>query len=97
MRIDTFLKIAGFSRSRNAVKSWKLKVNGVEKKSSYEIKAGDVVEFIDGEGRHLILRVLAIPQGTVSRKIRKDYFQILSKSFEVKEKESFLKWLFENF
>ncbi|MEO0258153.1 MAG: RNA-binding S4 domain-containing protein [candidate division WOR-3 bacterium] len=97
MRIDTFLKLTGFSRSRNVVKSWQLKVNGLEKKPSYEIKEGDVVEFVDEDGRHLILKVLAIPKGSVSKKARKDFFQILSKSYEVKEKESFLKWLFENF
>ncbi len=79
------------------MKNWEVRVNGSEKKPSYEVKVGDFVEVCDGEGMSLRFEILALPQGPVSRKMREKYVKIVELKREKVEKDYFLKWLFENF
>jgi len=99
LRIDLFLKKVGLSESRSKAKSLIIKVNGMEKKLSYEIKIGDEIEILRKDGEYLRFQVLDIPSKSVRRDEREHYFKILEKGKAtnfLEREQSFLKWLFEN-
>ncbi len=100
MRIDIYLKKLGFLESRNRWKDLKVFVNEHEKKPSYEVKPGDKVQLIYPNGSYIIFEVKAIPEGNVPQKDRTIYYSMIDKGEEKRfksEKESFIRWLFENY
>ncbi|MDI6850423.1 MAG: S4 domain-containing protein [bacterium] len=99
MRIDLFLKKVGILDSRSKARNLVIKINGIEKKLSYEVKIGDEIEILRKDGEYLRFQVLNIPSKNVPRDKRDLYFKILEKgrtTHFLQREENFLKWLFEN-
>lgn len=96
MRLDVFLKTVGILRSRSQVKRCELRVNKKVEKPSYEVKLGDEIEVVDKDGDVLKVRVMDVPKGQIPKKERDKYIKILGRERLYEEKDSFLKWLFEN-
>jgi Ribosome-associated heat shock protein implicated in the recycling of the 50S subunit (S4 paralog) len=65
LRIDLFLKKVGILESRSKARDVTIKVNGQEKKLSYEVKIGDEVEITLEDGGYLRFQVLDIPSQNV--------------------------------
>ena len=99
MRIDLFLKKVGILESRSKARDVTIKVNGQEKKLSYEVKIGDEVEITLEDGNYLRFQVLDIPSQNVPKNKRSLYIRTIEQrklSNFLEREASFLKWLFEN-
>ena len=62
MRLDKYLKVSRLIKRRTianeACDAECIKVNGVEKKASYQVKSGDIIEITIGK-KHLKVEVLS--------------------------------------
>lgn len=80
MRLDAFLKKTHLLKRRELARELceegMVRINGVPRKASVEIKAGDEVQF-PLYNRILKVRVLEVPQGNVSKSDQWSYFEVL--------------------
>ena len=81
MRLDKFLKVARVIKRRTVAKkvadSEKIEVNGVSKKSSYEVKIGDIVELTYYDSK-IKFKVVQIPLGNVGKDRADDLIEIIN-------------------
>ncbi|MBI4913682.1 MAG: RNA-binding S4 domain-containing protein [Acidobacteria bacterium] len=80
MRLDAFLKKTHLLRRRELAKELceegLVRVNGAPKKGSWELRAGDMLEF-PLYNRSLKVRVLGIPEGQVPKGSQWSFVEVL--------------------
>jgi ribosomal 50S subunit-recycling heat shock protein len=80
MRLDLFLSKVCLLKTRSqaarALERDQIRVNGDAPRASRGIRAGDVIE-VRTDRRELRVRVLAVPEGNVSRRDAKEYYETL--------------------
>ena len=80
MRLDNYLSDLGIIKRRTIAKELAngghIKVNDQRAKPAHKVKPDDIIE-ITGK-RHIKLRVKDIPEKSVPRDSRPDYFEILT-------------------
>jgi ribosomal 50S subunit-recycling heat shock protein len=78
MRIDILLKNLCLTKTRAQARkgcdTGNVKLNGGEVKASKEVRESDLIE-IRYPDRVLVLRIVQLPSGQVSKKDRSDYFE----------------------
>ena len=80
MRLDLLLKnlclVKSRTRANEAVSAGSVKLGGLSVKPSREIREGDIIH-ISYPTRELVLEVLELPPGQVSKKRAGDYYRII--------------------
>ncbi len=80
MRLDKFLKITRIIKRRTVAKeladNGNISVNGDEKKSSYTVKQGDVLD-IRYFNKNIKLRVKELPPETLKKDFIDEYIEII--------------------
>ena len=80
MRLDLLLKSFCLVKTRNQGKkgceAGRIRVNGLAAKPSREMMPGDLVE-IRYPGKELLVEVIELPEGQVSRKERERYYRVV--------------------
>lgn len=80
MRLDDYLSTVGLIKRRTLAKEMAegglVKLNNSRTKPAHQIKSGDIIS-ISGASP-VIVEVLAIPSGNVSKDSRPKYFKIIS-------------------
>lgn len=80
MRLDDFLSTVGLIKRRTLAKEMTegglVKVNNNRTKPAHPVKNGDIIS-ISGPSP-LVVEVLAIPAGNVSKEARPQYFKVIS-------------------
>jgi len=80
MRLDLLLKsfclVKTRSQGKRGCEAGRIRVNGLSAKPSREMMPGDLVEIIY-PGRELLIEVIELPEGQVSRKERERYYRIV--------------------
>lgn len=80
MRLDLLLKsfclVKTRSQGKKGCEAGRIRVNGLAAKPSREMVPGDLVEIIYPE-RELLVEVVEVPDGQVSRKERERYYRVV--------------------
>jgi ribosome-associated heat shock protein Hsp15 len=80
MRLDLLLKsfclVKTRSQGKKGCEAGRIRVNGLAAKASREVAAGDLVE-ISYPDRELLVEVIELPGGQVSRKERERYYRVV--------------------
>jgi ribosome-associated heat shock protein Hsp15 len=80
MRLDLLLKsfclVKTRSQGKRGCEAGRIRVNGLAAKPSREMTPGDLVEIRYPE-RELLIEVIELPEGQVSRKERERYYHIV--------------------
>lgn len=90
MRLDLLLKSFCLVKTRNQGKkgceAGRIRVNGLAAKPSREMMPGDLVE-IRYPGKELLVEVIELPEGQVSRKERERYYRVVRETRRPRESE----------
>jgi ribosomal 50S subunit-recycling heat shock protein len=82
LRLDVFLKNAGLVKQRSSAKracdEGCVQVDQQPAKASREVRVGDVIA-IDSDTEYLRVEVLGLPQRSVAKKQRQDYYRVLER------------------
>ena len=80
MRLDKFLKVTRIIKRRTVAKeladNGKIVVNGDPKKSSYDVKKGDIFE-IKYFNKNIKVKVLDLPPESLKKEFIEDYIEII--------------------
>jgi ribosome-associated heat shock protein Hsp15 len=80
MRLDLLLKslclVKTRSQGKKGCEAGRIRVNGLNAKPSREMTTGDLVE-IRYPGRELLVELLELPEGQVSRKDSERYYRVV--------------------
>ena len=80
MRLDLLLKsfclVKTRSQGKKGCEAGRVRVNGLAAKPSREMAPGDRIE-ITYPGRELLVEVIELPHGQVSRKERERYYRVV--------------------
>ena len=80
MRLDLLLKSFGLVKTRSQGKkgceAGRIRVNGLAAKPSREVDSSDLVQISYPE-RELLVEVIEVPDGQVSRKERERYYRVV--------------------
>jgi ribosome-associated heat shock protein Hsp15 len=80
MRLDLLLKslclVKTRSQGKKGCEAGRIRVNGLNAKPSREMTPGDLVE-IRYPGRELLVELLELPEGQVSRKDSERYYRVV--------------------
>ena len=81
MRLDKFLKVTRIIKRRTIAKeladNGKIQINNEEKKSSYSVKAGDVLD-IKYFNKNIKIRVKEVPAENLRKEDIENYIEVLS-------------------
>ena len=81
MRLDKFLKVTRIIKRRTIAKeladNGNIQINNEEKKSSYSVKAGDVLE-IKYFNKNIKIRVKEVPSENLRKEDIENYIEVLS-------------------
>ncbi len=80
MRLDLLLKsfclVKTRSQGKKGCESGRIRVNGLAAKASRDVTPGDLIE-IGYPDRELLVEVIEVPDGQVSRKERERYYRVV--------------------
>ena len=80
MRLDKFLKITRIIKRRTVAKeladNGNISINGEEKKSSYSVKKGDILD-IKYFNKNIKVKVLDLPPESLKKEFVEDYVKII--------------------
>lgn len=81
MRIDKFLKLSRIikrrSKAKDAADKEMIKINGITKKPSAEVKIGDIVE-ITYYNKSIKFEVMEVPRGNITKESSKNLIKFIA-------------------
>lgn len=83
MRLDKFLKVARIIKRRtvakNVAENEKIKINGIVKKPSTEVKSGDIVE-LEYYDKVIKFKIITVPEKNVGKEMASELVEIIEEN-----------------